>query len=252
VRAHVEEGIVNYGSGIPPFSGIRGELELAGKDFNLKGMSGRFGASPFTLDGSIADFPLERPTRYLFSMNLQPRQGELAWFLGRGRGDKATLSEGSTLKLSGEGTSALYNLSGDWDLGGAAYSLPDLVAKPSGRGNTLSFRGSFDKEQFRLATSRFTLAPLVLSASAVSRFPPRSGNTSRRGGCRRRCRPRGPGWTPFPGPGTSPSPASPSSPATRSRRSAARTGPCASTATLWRARSFRSSSGAPASPAGGP
>jgi len=170
VRAHVEEGIVNYGSGIPPFSGIRGELELAGKDFNLKGMSGRFGASPFTLDGSIADFPLERPTRYLFSMNLQPRQGELAWFLGRGRGDKATLSEGSTLKLSGEGTSALYNLSGDWDLGGAAYSLPDLVAKPSGRGNTLSFRGSFDKEQFRLATSRFTLAPLVLSASAVSRY----------------------------------------------------------------------------------
>jgi hypothetical protein len=170
VRAHVEEGVVNYGSGIPVFAGIKGELELAGKDFNLKGMAGRFGASPFTLAGSIADFPLNVPTRYLFTMNLQPRRGELAWFLGHGRGDKAALSEGSQLKLTGEGTSALYYLSGDWELTGAAYSIPDLVAKPAGRGNTLSFRGSFDKEQFRLLASHYSLAPLQLSASAVSLY----------------------------------------------------------------------------------
>jgi uncharacterized protein involved in outer membrane biogenesis len=170
VRAHVEEGIVNYGSGIPVFSAIKGELELAGKDFNLKGMSGRFGASPFTLDGRIADFPLLVPTRYLFGMNLQPRVGELAWLLGHGRGEKATLSEGSQLKLTGEGTTALYNLSGDWNLTGASYSFPDLVAKPAGRSNTLSFRGSFDKEQFRLANSRYALPPLALTASAFSRY----------------------------------------------------------------------------------
>ena len=170
VRASVEEGIVNYGSGIPVFSGIKGGLELAGKDFNLKGMTGRFGASPFAMEGRIADFPLLVPTRYLFTMNLHPRQGELAWFLGRGRGEKATLSEGSTLKLTGEGTTSRYNLSGDWDLGGAAYSFPDLVSKPAGRSNTLSFRGSFDKEQFRLASSNYALAPLSLSASAVSRY----------------------------------------------------------------------------------
>jgi len=170
IRAHVEDGTVNYGSGIPVFSAIKGELELAGKDFNLKGMSGRFGASPFTLEGRIADYPLVVPTRYLFGMNLQPRLGELAWLLGHGHGDKATLSEGSQLKLTGEGTTALYNLSGDWNLTGASYSLPDLVAKPAGRSNTLSFRGSFDKEQFRLANSHYALAPLALTASAVSRY----------------------------------------------------------------------------------
>jgi uncharacterized protein YhdP len=170
IRAHVEDGAVNYGSGIPFFSAIKGELELAGKDFNLKGMSGRFGASPFTLEGRIADYPLPVPTRYLFSMNLQPRTGELAWLLGHGYGEKAALSEGSQLKLTGEGTSSLYNLSGDWDLTRASYSLPDLVAKPAGRGNTLSFRGSFDKEQFRLASSRYALPPLLLTASAASRY----------------------------------------------------------------------------------
>jgi uncharacterized protein YhdP len=170
IRAHVEEGIVSYGSDIPVFAGIKGELLLAGKDFTLKGMSGRFGASPFTLEGRITDYPLTVPCRYLFTMDLHPRQGELAWFLGHGRGDKVSLSEGSTLKLAGEGTSSLYNLSGDWDLGGVAYAFPDLVTKPAGRANTLSFRGSFDKEQFRLLSSRYTLAPLTLTASALSPY----------------------------------------------------------------------------------
>jgi uncharacterized protein involved in outer membrane biogenesis len=170
VRAHVEEGVVNYGSGVPIFSGLLGELVLAGKDFKLKGMSGKFGASPFTLEGTIADFPLDIPTRYLVSMNLHPRQSELAWFLGHGRGEKSALSEGSTLKLTGEGTTSLYNLTGDWDLTGASYAFPDLVAKPAGRSNALFFRGSWDKEQFRLSASRYQLAPLTLSATAVSRY----------------------------------------------------------------------------------
>jgi uncharacterized protein YhdP len=170
IRAHVEEGAVNYGSGIPVFSGIKGELDLFGKDFILKGMSGRFGASPFTLEGTIADFPLLVPTRYLFTMNLHPRHSELVWFLGHKLGDKVSLSEGSTLKLTGTGTTSLYNLSGDADLTGASYAFPGLVAKPAGRANTLTFQGSFDKEQFRLAGSHYTLAPLSLSATATSRY----------------------------------------------------------------------------------
>jgi uncharacterized protein involved in outer membrane biogenesis len=170
IRAHVEEGIVNYGSGIPVFSGIKGELELAGKDFNLKGMSGKFGSSPFTMTGRITDYPMLVPCRYLATMNLQPRVGELAWLLGPGRGDKIALSEGSTLKLSGEGTTSLYHLTGEGDLSGASYSLPDLVVKPAGRANSLFFRCSWDKEQFRLLSSLYTLAPLSLSASAASRY----------------------------------------------------------------------------------
>lgn len=170
VKARVEDGVVNYGSGIPVFSGIKGQLELAGKDFTLRGMSGRYGNSPFTMEGRITDYPLTVPCRYLFAMNLRPHQSELAWFLGHGRGDKSTLSEGSTLKLTGEGTTSVYNLSGDWELTGASYALPDLIAKPAGRPNHLNFTGTFDKEQFRLTSSHYTLAQLALSATAVSRY----------------------------------------------------------------------------------
>jgi len=170
VRARVEEGVVSYGSGIPVFGAIKGGLELAGKDFNLKGMTGRFGGSSFALEGRIADYPLVVPARYLFSMNLLPRKGELAWLLGPGHGEKAVLSEGSTLKLTGEGTTDLYNLTGDWNLTGAAYGYPELITKPAGRANTLSFRGSFGKEEFRLASLRYNLPPLSLSATALSRY----------------------------------------------------------------------------------
>ena len=170
VRAHVEQGEVAYGSGIPVFGGLSGELELAGKDFLLQGMTGRFGGSPFTLQGRIADYPLTTPTHYLFSATFHPRQQEAAWLLGRGRGEKLTLEDGSTLKLSGEGTSSLYQLSGDWDLGAVAYSFPELIAKPRERPNTLSFKGSFDNQAFRLQALTCNLAPVTLWASAVSPY----------------------------------------------------------------------------------
>ena len=170
VRAQVEEGEVAYGSGIPVFTGITGGLELAGKDFLLKGITGRFGGSPLVLEGRIADYPLLTPTRYLFSAMLHPRQREAAWLLGRGRGEKLSLEDGSTLKLSGSGTSSLYELSGDWDLGSVAYSYPELIAKPRGRPNTLSFKGSFGKEEFRLNAFTCNLAPLSFSATALSRY----------------------------------------------------------------------------------
>jgi uncharacterized protein involved in outer membrane biogenesis len=170
VRAHVEEGVVNYGSGIPVFGGIKGELELAGKDFLLKGMTGRFGTSPLSLEGRIADFPLDTPTQYLFSAMLRPGQHEAAWLLGHGRGEKLALSGGSTLRLKGEGPSSLYNLSGDWDLTSSAYSYPDLIAKPQGRPNLLAFKMSFGPEEFRLSSLTCNLAPLSFSGSALSRY----------------------------------------------------------------------------------
>jgi len=170
VKARVEDGVVNYGSGIPQFSGIKGELEIAGKDFLLKGMSARFGSSPFKLDGTIADYVLDVPTRYLFTASVQPRLPEAVWLLGHGRGGKLSLQEGASLKLTGEGTSALYRLSGDCDLTPVAYSYPELIVKPKGRANTLSFSGSFDKEAFRLASLSYHLAPLSLSATAVNRY----------------------------------------------------------------------------------
>jgi uncharacterized protein involved in outer membrane biogenesis len=170
VRAHVEEGEVAYGSGVPLFSGIKGELELAGKDFILRGMTGKFGGSPLALEGRLTDYPLESPTHYLFSSVIHPRQQEAAWLLGRGRGDKLVLESGSTLKLSGEGTSSAYNLSGDWELGAVAYSYPDLIAKPQAKANTLTFKGSFAMDEFRLSALNYHLASLSLSATALNRY----------------------------------------------------------------------------------
>jgi hypothetical protein len=166
VRAHVDDGLVNYGGGFPVVSAIKGELLLAGKDFILKGMNARFGSSPMALEGRIADYPLTVPCRYLFTAELKPRQPEAAWLIGRQNGAKLALSDGSTLKLVGDGTTALYNLSGSWDLANAGYSYRDLIAKPQGRPNTISFRGSFDKQAFRFNALTYNLAPLSFSATA--------------------------------------------------------------------------------------
>ena len=88
------------------------------------------------------------------------------------------------------------------------------MAKPQERPNTLSFQGSFDKEQFRLTGSHYTLAPLAalrhrgqpLQGARQRRAedqpvfqPPRSRRCcrrppevpARRASCRPRCRARG-------------------------------------------------------------
>ncbi|QXE85794.1 AsmA-like C-terminal domain-containing protein [Geomonas nitrogeniifigens] len=167
IKAHVEEGVVNYGSGIPVFSGIKGQLELAGKDFFLKGMTGRFGTSPLALEGRITDYPLDHPCQYPFTAKVQPRQPEVVWLLGKGIGSFTT---NSILNLKGEGGTALYRLSGDSDLTTASYSFKDLVAKPAGRTNSVSFSMDFDKEQFRITSLHYQLPPASLSATAVSRY----------------------------------------------------------------------------------
>ncbi|WP_224963287.1 DUF3971 domain-containing protein [Geomonas subterranea] len=167
IKAHVEDGVVNYGSGIPVFTGIKGQLELAGKDFFLKGMTGRFGTSPLTLEGRITDYPLDHPCQYPFTAKVQPRQPEVVWLLGKGIGSFTT---NGIVNLKGEGGTSLYKLSGDSDLTTASYSFKDLVAKPAGRTNSVSFSMEFDKEQFRITGLRYQLPPASLSATAVSRY----------------------------------------------------------------------------------
>ncbi|GFO65592.1 AsmA-like C-terminal domain-containing protein [Geomonas paludis] len=167
IKAHVENGVVNYGSGIPVFTGVKGQLELSGKDFILKGMTGRFGTSPLSLEGRITDYPLDHPSQYPFTAKVQPRQPEVVWLLGKGI---SSFTTNSILNLKGEGGTALYKLSGDSDLATAAYGFKDLVAKPAGRTNSVSFAMEFDKEQFRITSLRYLLPPASLSATAVSRY----------------------------------------------------------------------------------
>ncbi|MBU5615142.1 DUF3971 domain-containing protein [Geomonas azotofigens] len=167
IKAHVEDGVVNYGSGIPIFTGVKGQLELSGKDFILKGMTGRFGTSPLTLEGRITDYPLDHPSQYPFTAKVQPRQPEVVWLLGKGI---SSFTTNAILNLKGEGGTDLYRLSGDSDLATATYAFKDLVAKPAGRTNSVSFSMDFDKDQFRITSLRYQLPPASLSATAVSRY----------------------------------------------------------------------------------
>ncbi|HTP64482.1 MAG TPA: DUF748 domain-containing protein, partial [Geobacteraceae bacterium] len=103
IYGRVEKGLVSYGPDNPTFNNIKGTLEMRGKDFNLIRMSANFGSSPLTLDGKIADYPLDTPTSYPFTMTMTPGRNEVAWLLGRERGAKLGFSGKSTLHLTGAG-----------------------------------------------------------------------------------------------------------------------------------------------------
>ena len=170
IKGRVERGLVSFGPQVPSFNTIKGKLEMRGKDFNLLHMSGNFGSSPFTLEGKITDYPLNTPSSYPFTMKMTPRQGEVAWLLGRERGQKLAFNGDSALNLSGTGFTSGYNLSGDWNLTSAAYSFPDLISKPAGRNNTISFKGSINKLEARVSACLYSLPPMMLAASADYRF----------------------------------------------------------------------------------
>jgi uncharacterized protein involved in outer membrane biogenesis len=170
IRGSVEKGVLIYNKDVPMFSNIKGELEIRGKDFLLHRMTGTFGSSPFSLEGKLADFPLDKPTSYPFDMTMTPRQPEIAWLLGKDFGKKLAFSGESKLHLAGNGDTLNYNLSGDWDLSQAAYSYPDIISKPSGRMNTASFKGSVNSREMHIASLQYGILPMVLSASATYTF----------------------------------------------------------------------------------
>ena len=170
IRGTVEKGLVTYGGNVPTFNNVKGELELKGKDFILHGMTANFGGSPFTLEGKIADYPLDSPSSYPFEMTMTPKQAELAWLMGQETGRKLVFSGESKLRLSGDGYTDGYRLSGEWNLTPASYSYPDLVSKPAGRLNLLSFKSSIDKQEARLSSLQYNLAPMSLAISAGYRF----------------------------------------------------------------------------------
>jgi uncharacterized protein YhdP len=170
INGRVEKGMVTYGPNVPTFNDIKGTLEMRGKDFNLLKMTGNFGSSPFKLDGKITDYPLATPSGYPFTMSITPRQAELTWLLGKGKGVKLGFSGDSTLQLTGSGFTSGYNLAGEWNLTPAAYSFPNLISKPAGRPNALSFTGSVSRQEARIAALHYNLAPLAMTVGASYRF----------------------------------------------------------------------------------
>lgn len=169
IKGTVDEGLVSYGPEVPTFNSVKGNLEMRGKDFILSGMQAKFGGSPFTLDGRITDYPMPHPSSYPFSMVMKPGPAEIAWLLRQDRAGTMALSGDSTLSLQGNGRTSAYSLTGTWDLTGAGYSWRDLVAKPAGQPNRLSFQSILNHSGARVPLFHFELGPLATSGSAEYR-----------------------------------------------------------------------------------
>lgn len=170
IRGTVDKGLLTFGPQVPAFNNVKGNLAMQGKDFIMTAMSGNFGASPFTLEGRITDYPMETPSAYPFTMTMNPRQPEAAWLCRQGKTGRVGFMGNSTLRLAGNGFTTGYNLAGEWELTPASYIYPDIVTKPAGKTNHISFKGSINKEEARIQSLRFDLAPLSLSVSGAYRF----------------------------------------------------------------------------------
>ncbi len=161
----VEGGLIRLSDQVPLFNGIRGKLILEGKNFTLKNMSGKFGTSPFTLNGAITDYCLKTPVSYPFAMVMTPQRPEVAWLLGKNAGNKLMYSGKSTLRLNGRGESSNYQLSGDWHLKDAAYQFNQIVLKPTGKDNRMTFSGRINDAGFHVTSLKYDLPPLALNLS---------------------------------------------------------------------------------------
>jgi uncharacterized protein YhdP len=163
VRGRAQKSVLEYAPDVPVFTDIAGVLELNGKDFILREMTGKFGDAPFSLDGKLADYCLETPTRYPFTLKMAPTAKEVSWLLGGGPARKLSFAGNSTLHLSGDGSITNYNMSGAWDLSAADYKYSEWLAKPAGKANHLSFKVNFKEQETFFSSFRYNLSPLSLT-----------------------------------------------------------------------------------------
>ncbi|PKN59718.1 MAG: AsmA family protein, partial [Deltaproteobacteria bacterium HGW-Deltaproteobacteria-11] len=166
IRGRVQKGMLEYAPDVPVFTDIVGVLETSGKDFILHGMTGKFGDAPFSLEGKLAGYCLETPTRYPFTLKMTPTAKEVAWLSGDEAAKKLHYAGTSALSLSGDGATANYNLGGAWDLSAADYKYSEWLAKPAGKANDLSFKINVNKQEILFSSIRYNLSPLALTATA--------------------------------------------------------------------------------------
>ena len=170
IRATVDNGVMTFGPQVPLISAIKGGLEFRGKDFILSGLTGRFGGSPFSLDGKIADYPLATPASYPFTLSMTPAQAEVAWLLRQEKPGQMTFSGPSQLRLTGSGIAADYRLSGSWDLSRADYGFAQKLRKTAGLTNRVSFSAILGSAEARLTELHYQLPSLDVTANGVYRY----------------------------------------------------------------------------------
>jgi len=166
VRSRVNRGTLSFGSEIPLFQDVAGQIRLDGTDILFEEMTGRIGASPFRLDGRITGYPLDAPSRYPFTATLNPRPREVQWLLGEA-GERLQYSGASVLHLSGDGTTGDYRLTGAWDATAAAYQLPGILTKPAGVSNRIHAVLGFPPGSVRIQDMKFDLAALSATLKGV-------------------------------------------------------------------------------------
>lgn len=167
IRGTVEKGILSYGPKAPTFNNLKGIVELKGKNFNLVGMSGNFGTSPFSLDGSITEYNTGKIADYPIRMLIAPHAPEMAWLAHLAGIPMLEYSNSSSLQLTGSGHYSAYRLNGEWDLKQAAYSLPGYVNKPLLMPHTLKFSTVIGAESTKVTSIQYNLQPLVISGSGL-------------------------------------------------------------------------------------
>ena len=167
IRGPVEKAVLSYGPKAPTFNNLNGVIELKGKNFNLVGMTGYFGTSPFSLDGSIIEYNTGKTTDYPIRMDIAPRPPEMAWLAKLAGIPKLEYSKTSSLRLTGGGHYSAYRLNGDWDLRQAGYNLPDYVNKPPSMLNFLKFSTVIGSEYTKVTSVSYNLEPLVITGSGL-------------------------------------------------------------------------------------
>jgi uncharacterized protein YhdP len=167
IRGPVEKAVLSYGPKAPTFNNLKGTIELKGKNFNLIGMTGNFGISPFSLDGSITEYNTDKPADYPVRMKITPQTPEIAWLTKFAGIPKLEYNNSSSLQLVGSGHYSSYKLNGDWDLRQASYRLPGYVNKPLSMPNTLKFNTVIGKESTKVTSVNYNLQPLVITGSGL-------------------------------------------------------------------------------------
>lgn len=170
IRGPVEKAVLSYGPKAPVFSNIKGIIELKDKNFSLIGMTAQFGDSPLKLNGMITEYNTDRPSDYPVRMEIIPRPSEIAWLAKIAGASRLEFSGPSTLVLNGTGHYSAYRLSGEWELKQASYTFPEVVRKPAGMVNHLSFSSVISAGETKLTSLSYNLSPLMLSATALLRY----------------------------------------------------------------------------------
>lgn len=170
IHGSAEDAVISYGPGVPSFNRLHTTLELKGRNFNLPDGRGHFGDSPFTLNGTIAEYATDGvPCTYPFTMDITPKPSEVAWLARFVQLDHLSFGGPSSLRLTGAGLIRAYQLSGSWNLTQAAYELAPAVKKPAGMASSLTFSSILGKHETRLSSISYSLPPLQLSASGLFR-----------------------------------------------------------------------------------